>query len=195
MEWYFNHFNTQSKANKKTERREKGTYLSPWPGPARPSPLATASHPPPLARRTRGAWPAPAATRRPPPASTDTQDLVYECHTLSLVPLSLSPHSPCPSPSSGSLPIPYREELVATVAVHHGHRPSLISSTCPRAPPTSSSSSRASHDASDALQRRYRHLLQPRSPDIPLAAPLAPVLPQARRGHSCTPCELLFLLP
>ena len=69
-------------------------------------------------------------------------------------PSHFPPLSPCPSPSSGSLPIPSREELVATVAVHCGHRPPLVSSTCPRAPPTSSSSSRASHDASDALQRR-----------------------------------------
>ena len=155
MLWHFilkpKHLQKIEKENRK-ERERVRAYLSPWPGPARPGPLVIASHPPPLARRTRGACPAPAATRRPPPASADTQDAVYECHTLSLVPLSLSPLSPCPSPSSGSLPIPSREELVATVAVHRGHRPPLVSSTCPRAPPTSSSSSRASHDASDALQ-------------------------------------------
>ena len=80
--------------------------MSPWPGPARPSPLATASHPPPLGRRTSGACPAPAATRRPPPASADTQDAVYECHALSLVPLSLSPLSPCPSPHLALSPSP-----------------------------------------------------------------------------------------
>ena len=39
------------------------------PGSAQPT--GPASHRPPRARRTRSAWPAPAATRRPPPASTD----------------------------------------------------------------------------------------------------------------------------
>ena len=164
------------------KRKNKGTEDLPvalaWPSSAQPTGYRQSPHP--VARRMRGAWLAPAATRRPPPASADTQDAVYECHALSLIPLSVSPLFPCPSPSSGSLPIPSREELVATVAVHYGHRLSPVASTCPRAPRMSSSSSRASHDASDALQRRYHHLLQPRSPEIPLAARLALVLPRAR---------------
>ena len=79
--------------NRKREREQRLTWRSPPSPPARPSPLAPASRPPPLARRTRGAWPAPAATRRPPPASADALEASTSATPTPTSP-SLSSHSP-----------------------------------------------------------------------------------------------------
>ena len=46
-----------------------------------------------------------------------------------------------------------------------------------------------------ALHRRHLHHLRRRPLEIPLAAPLAPVLPRARQGHLCTRRELLYRSP
>ena len=129
--------NTEQKQIKsKTESRERGFYLAlTWPGPARPSPLACASHRCPLASRTgrvpdarvrsaRHASSLPAcvpaaldasahATQPPRPPLTLSRALPLLCS------LSLS----CPSAA------------VAAARRCRDHRLPLAPLTCPRAPP------------------------------------------------------------
>ena len=100
----------QLQLNKKTEtnfkkRREgspPGPYLC-WPSPpGLAQPTGLASHRPSPARRTRSAWPVPAATRRPPPASADALEAsrgATPTPTSPSHPPSLSPSSPSPSPA------------------------------------------------------------------------------------------------
>ena len=61
----------RNKSKKGREGSPPGPYLC-WPSPpGSAQPTGLASRRPPPARRTRRAWPAPAATRRPPHASAD----------------------------------------------------------------------------------------------------------------------------
>ena len=177
--------------NRKRERKQRLTWRSPPSPPARPSPLARASHPPPLARRTRGAWPAPAATRRPPPASADAPDAPTSATPTPWTPRPL--HSPPVSPLSLS---PQKQGAAVAADKHHrSHRRPLVASSCQEVPPSSIALPRPIPERSLAPETLHRARLQPRSPEIPLAAPLAPALPRARRSLPCNRSELLTLLP
>ena len=115
---FWKHFSILIKAqqlqlNRKTETNQKkregsppGPYLC-WPSPpGSDQPTGLASRRPPLARRTRSARPAPAATRRPPPASADALETSRDAMRPPRPPLIL-PHSPPRLPH----PLP-----------HHGRR-------------------------------------------------------------------------
>ena len=99
------------------------------PGSAQPT--SSASHRPPRARRTRSAWPAPAATRRPPPASADAWRHLGVPRNPH-VPLSSSltlPSSPSPSPA------PWPTSLSPSHRRSRALCHPLASLTCPEAPP------------------------------------------------------------
>ena len=65
----------------------------------------------------------------------------------------------------------------------------------PRSSATSSPTSPPSQASRDAPQHRPVAVFNLGPPEIPLAAPLAPVLPRARRGHLCIHREPLPLTP
>ena len=164
MEWYFNHFSTQSRANK--IRENKGTEDLPvalaWPSSAQPtgSRHSSSSSRQEDERRVAGArghTPATSCFRRRP-------GRVYECHTLPHVPLSFSPLSSCPSSPSGSLPIPERSRRRRQAPPRPPPLPRL--SDRPRSPASLPSSSPPCHAALDAPKHHHRGRLLPRATEI-----------------------------
>ena len=175
------------KNRNKSKKRERGKPPGPhlcWPSPpGSAQPTGLASRPPPPARRTRSAWSAPAATRRPPPASADAWrrlGVPRDPH----VPFSSSltlPSSPSPSPAPWSTPLSPSHRR--SRALRHP----LASLTCPEAPPRRP---RPPHRAT--LRRRpCITAIGPSSTSVPArrrsSIRLAPVAPE--------PTELLIDLP
>ena len=128
--------NRKTETNQKKREREAHLGLT-CAGPAhlaRPSRLAASCRPPP-ARKTRSAWPAPAATRRPHaghllllPMPWRRPGMPRDPH----VPLSSSltlPSSPSPSPA------PWPTSLLSSHRRSHVLHHPLASLTCPEAPP------------------------------------------------------------
>ena len=184
--------------NRKREREQRLTWRSPPSPPARPSPLARASHPPPLARRTRGAWPAPAATRRPPPASADARTPSTSATQTPWTPRPL--HSPPASPLSLSLP--KQGEAVAAVCRHRDHRAPLASLTRPKAPPRRPRPLRRAtppRTPPNVITAVVFYLEQPRSPATPRRRPTSPEPAETRSATAVSsstepPSSLLRLL-
>ena len=113
-------------------------------------------------------------------------------------PLCLSPHSLLsPSPLALALSQPRATPRAAAVRRRAPARPPATPrlTDAPRSSATSSSTSSPSHAPPDALERHPRRLLQPRSAEIAIAAPLAPAPPRARRPALHDPRELLHRFP
>ena len=75
------------------------------------------------------------------------------------------------------------------------HRRPLVASPCQKVPPSSTASPQPIPERSLALETLHRARPDPPSPEIPLAAPLAPALPRARRSLPGNRSEPLTLLP
>ena len=104
-----------------------------------------------------------------------------------------TPHSPpCSLPHRSPS---YPNGFVAAVRHHRGHCLPLASPTCPEAlPPSSMPLCRLTRRQTPRSAGPVA-VFNLRPPEIPLAAPLAPVLPRARRGHLCNRCELTNRFP
>ena len=133
-------------------------------------------------------------TPRPPPASLLASATPWRRHaapwTLSHSPVSLPPSlSPsAPSPSSDRAELVAADAATAAAAILKPHRRPRKLRPDPLFLPTEPSPSGSSASPP-------RHRLRPRPPPMVAVDSSPSELPRTRRGHHCTPRELLIILP